>query len=388
MIIPELLGIKLLIISVAAVLAPILSEQLRWFRVPSVVFELILGVVIGPQVLSLVQPNFQINSLAKIGLVLLMFLAGYEIDIKKIRGLPLTLASYSWITSVFIALGLAFIMMAIGLTLNVVIITLALTTTALGTLLPILQDSNIFETKIGSFVLASGTLGEFGPIVFISLLFAATQPIMTFVFMLIFIVTGVAAAFFAIKAHHSKALLFIRRHLHMSDQLPVRVSICLIFALACLAIKLDLDVLLGAFSAGIVVHLFTQQRDMKTINSKLKAVGYGFLIPLFFIVSGIKLDICALASVDAILRMIFFLACMLIVRGLPVFIFYRKVLTPPEQRALAFFSATGLPLIVVITTLGTINGSMAPVNAVSLVGAGVLSVFLFPILGLKWLHQS
>ncbi len=385
--VPQDLIIKLLIISIAAVLAPILSEQLRWFRVPSVVFELILGVLIGPQVLDLVDPLFQINILAKIGLVLLMFLAGYEIDLNKIKGSPLIMASYGWLMSLALALGITVLLTDVGITKHVAIVSLALTTTAFGTLLPILQDAKIFETKLGPFVLAVGTLGEFGPIVVISLLFAVTEPLLTLVFFFLFIVVGVAAAFFAIKMHHSKALLFVRRHLNMSDQLPVRVSMCFILILVSFAIKLELDVLLGAFSAGIVLHLCTQKRDMKAIESKLHAIGFGFLIPLFFIVSGIKLDLYALVSVDCILRMVFFLVCMLIVRGVPAFIFYRKTLTYPEQQALAFFSATGLPLIVVITTLGTASGHMLAVNAVSLVGAGVLSVFLFPILGLNTLRH-
>ena len=204
--VPQDLIIKLLIISIAAVLAPILSEQLRWFRVPSVVFELILGVLIGPQVLDLVDPLFQINILAKIGLVLLMFLAGYEIDLNKIKGSPLIMASYGWLMSLALALGITVLLTDVGITKHVAIVSLALTTTAFGTLLPILQDAKIFETKLGPFVLAVGTLGEFGPIVVISLLFAVTEPLLTLVFFFLFIVVGVAAAFFAIKMHHSKAL--------------------------------------------------------------------------------------------------------------------------------------------------------------------------------------
>lgn len=251
-ILPHVLAIKLLIIAFIALIAPILAAQFKHFRMPSVVYEIILGVIIGPQVLNLVQPVFQITALAKIGLVLLIFLAGYEIDPVEIKGKPLILASYSWLGSLVIASILAVILLYLGISIHYFIVPLALTTTAFGTLLPILQDANIFKQRLGPYILATGTLGEFGPIVIISMLFSASKPI-AFIFLTIFLIIGILSAFLIIKLHSSSALNFVKSRLHMSDQLPVRLSMLIILILVCFTMKLDLDVLLGAFSAGILL---------------------------------------------------------------------------------------------------------------------------------------
>jgi Kef-type K+ transport system membrane component KefB len=181
----------------------------------------------------------------------------------------------------------------------------------------------------------------------------------------------------------------LRRHLHSSAQLPIRVSILLVLLLVYLAFELGLDVLLGAFAAGIVVRLFTVGEDSKVIEGKLQAIGFGFLVPIFFVVSGIHFDLHILIHrPTALLRLVLFLGLFLIVRGLPALVVYRRELPLRERVPLALFSATGLPLIVVITTIGTAEGRMLPENAAALVGAGVLSVLLFSMLGLGRLRAS
>lgn len=379
----QFFAVKLLMISLVSVIAPILSEKMKWIFVPSIIFELVLGMLIGPQVFNWVQPVFQIDVLATIGLTFLIFLAGFGINLEKIRGKPLLLASISWLLSLLLAVIFVFGMTDVGLTLEIAVVSLALTTTALGALLPILQDTHNLKSKFGIYVLATGTMGQFGPILLVSLLFTKAKPEVTGLFLVFFVVVAVIAALFVMKFQQWKSVQFIRNHLHLSSQLPVRMSMFLIFALVCLAISLKLNVLLGSFAAGIITQFFISKQDRDVVDSKLKAIGYSFIIPLFFIVSGMKFDLHALFSLDAVSRMLFFFLCLLVIRAVPIFIFFHRQIARTEQQALAFFSATGLPLIVVITHLGMESGKMLSINAVALVGAGVLSVLIFPVLGLS-----
>ena len=167
------------------------------------------------------------------------------------------------------------------------------------------------------------------------------------------------------------------------------LGVLLVLLLVYLADKLSLDVLLGAFAAGVVVRLFIQGEDSKPITSKLEAIGFGFLIPIFFIDSGIKFDLHALIHMPKVLLLVpVFTVIFLFTRGLPTWVFFRGVVTRVEARTLAVFSATGLPLIVVITTLGVSEHRMKPQNAAALVAAGMLSVLIYPLVGLRWLDKG
>ena len=190
-------------------------------------------------------------------------------------------------------------------------------------------------------------------------------------------------------SNHPRSLLFF-----VGTSIPAHSCRCgwavlLVLLLVYLASELGLDVLLGAFAAGIVVRLLIIDEDSKVIESKLTAIGFGFLIPIFFIVSGTHFDLhILLARPSALLRLLLFLVLMLVVRGGPALLLYRRVLPSVQRLPLALFSATGLPLIVVITTIGTTEGRILPENAAALVGAGMVSVLLFPATGLRMLRNT
>jgi Kef-type K+ transport system membrane component KefB len=379
----------LVLIAVAAVLGPIIAELTRGLRIPSVVIELSLGIVMGPYVLHLVHLNGLVTALSDMGLTFLMFLAGFELELDRLRGPPIRLAVVGWLMSLALALGIAFILVSSGLALDTLIVGLALTTTALGTLLPIIDDAGVLPTRFGAYLVGIGTVGEFGPVVAVAVLLTKKDPVITSLLLVAFVVIAAATAVFATRAHPPKLVSLLRRHLYSSSQLPVRVSVLTVLLLVYLAFLLGLDVLLGAFAAGIVVRLFTAGDDSEAIKSKLDAVGFGFLIPIFFVVSGVHFDLhILLAQPSALLRLAAFLAIMLIVRGSPALLLYRRTLSRAERVPLALFSATGLPLIVVITTIGTSEGRMLPENAAALVGAGMLSVLLFPAIGLRRLRAA
>jgi Kef-type K+ transport system membrane component KefB len=380
---------SLVIIAAAAVLAPIISEQTRGLRIPSVVIELGLGILIGPDVLKLVHPNEVVSALSDIGLTFLMFLAGFELDLNRVKGQSLRLASLGWLLSLALALGFAFGLVSTGLALDTLIVGLSLTTTALGTLLPVLSDAGVIKTRFGTYMLGIGSVGEFGPIVVVAILLTHKDPLISSLLLVSFVAIATATALLATRAHPPKVVALLRRQLDSSAQLPVRVAVLLVLLLDFLAYELGLDVLLGAFAAGIVVRLFIVGEDTKVIESKLDAIGFGFLIPIFFIVSGTRFDLhIFFEKPSTVLRLLLFLALMLVVRGGPALLLYRRVLPKVQRVPLALFSATGLPLIVVITAIGTAEGRILPENAAALVGAGMVSVLIFPAAGLRMLRNA
>ena len=162
------------------------------------------------------------------------------------------------------------------------------------------------------------------------------------------------------------------------------IAVVTLFALATLAASLGLDLLLGGFVAGVIVRIALKDREVAVFESKLTAVGYGFFIPFFFVVSGIKFDLTELTDdPDDLLKMLMFLALFLVVRGVPAMVLYRRVLDVRDRTALAFFSATQLPLVVAITTIAVDRGHMRTSTATSLVAAGILSTLIFPLLALR-----
>jgi len=380
---------SLALIAAAAVVAPILVELLRRFRIPGVVVEIALGIIIGPQVLHLAQTTDFIRGLSDLGLTFLMFLAGYEINLQEVKGRPLVKATIGWAISLGLAFAFAFVAVSTGFGLSTLFIGLCLTTTALGTLLPILRDAGVAETRFGAYILAIGTVGEFGPIVAIALLLTSNNPLSTAVLLVAFVAVALVAALLATRHQPPRVVDVLRRNLHSSAQLPVRVSVLLVVLLVWLAASLNLDVLLGAFAAGIVVRLFSAGEDGDVIRVKLEAIGFGFLVPVFFIVSGMNFDLDALRDSPAtLLRLPVFLGLFLVVRGVPALLLYRKDVDRSEVMPLALFSATALPLIVVITTLGVQEGRMLPGNAAALVGAGMLSVLIYPLIGFGMLRRA
>jgi Kef-type K+ transport system membrane component KefB len=366
------------VILAAAVAAVLLAELLRRLRLPVVVLEIVLGILIGPQVLHWASVHPIIDALSQLGLALLMFLAGFEADPARIRGRPLNLALAGWAVSLLLAFGAAAVLVATGRVLSALIVGLALATTALGTLLPILSDGGLLETRFGTFVLAAGTVGEFGPIVAIALLLTSDAPLHTAVLLVVFVAITVSAAFIAMRPQPPQVGALLQKHLHTSAQLPVRVVVLLLFVLVWLADELRLDVLLGAFAAGAIVRLASAGVDVQPLQSKVEGIGFGFLIPLFFVVTGMNFDLDALlASAEAMLRLPLFLLLFLLVRGLPALL-YGKDLPRNQLLPFALMSATALPLVVVITHIGVQTERMTSANAAALVGAAMASVMLYP----------
>ena len=377
----------LFVILAVATVVPLLVDALSGrVRFPGVVLEIFIGIIVGPSLLGWVADGPLVELIANLGLAMLMFLAGYEIDFLRVRGKPLTLALTGWALSVAIGVGLAIVLDA-WLDLSWTYVALAVSTTAIGTLLPILRDSGEVATRLGTFLLAAGAVGEFGPIVAVSLVLQGGRPARTIVVLLIFAAIAVAGIVLATRPRPARFARVVGATLATSSQFAVRVAMLLLLGLVWSAEELGLDILLGAFAGGLIFRQFVRggpEHEHGTVESKLDGIGFGFLIPIFFVVSGVRFDAQALFSDWGTLILLpLFLLLFLVCRGVPSVLLYREVLDQRQRGALAFYSATQLPLVVVISTLGVEAKQLSSGTAAAMVGAGMLSVLIYPLVAVR-----
>ncbi|MET4157890.1 cation:proton antiporter [Agromyces sp. PvR057] len=374
----------MVLIPVVAVAAPLLVRAVGvWVAVPLVVFEIVLGIVLGPSVLGWIAPDDFVELLSDLGLAMLFFLAGNEIDFRTIRGRPLSRAAIGWIVSLAAGFGIA-VLLAPDIP-AAAFIGIALTSTALGTVMPILRDAGDLRTPFGISVIALGAIGEFGPLLAISLFLTGRTPGLAAIVLLVFAAVAGVAIYAAAKGHGDRLHVVITATMHTSAQFGVRLVVLVLVALLALSIVLDLDMLLGAFTAGVLFRVLISgapDSDRRLLETKVEAVGYGFLVPVFFIMTGVTFDLEALGDPSTLALVPLFVVLLLVVRGIP------SILAAPigadrwTVAATALFGATGLPIIVAVTGIGTDTGDLETGVAAALVGAGMISVLLFPLIGL------
>jgi Kef-type K+ transport system membrane component KefB len=380
---PNELHSLLLIFTIAAG-APILCEWVPRIRLPLVVAEIGLGILVGPQALGWAAAGPTIQVLANFGLAFLFFLAGFEIDFPAIRGRPILLAALGWLASLALCLGVGFGLQGCGVVDSGLIVGAALATTALGTLMPILRDAKELPTRFGAYAVASGAMGEFGPILLIALALSPGEGErgISLVLMLVFTAIIVAGAYVALRYRPPRLILLLQEKMHTSAQLPVRLAVLVLASLAILARNLGLDAILGAMAAGVLVALASPGEHGESLRHKLEGIGFGFFVPIFFVTTGLRFDLHALLSSRlALLQLPMFLGLFLVVRGFPALL-VRRDLNLRSRIALGLLSATQLPLVVAIVEIGVRSDRLKEETAASLVGAGMASVLLFPIAAL------
>jgi len=368
------------IVTVAALAAITVAVVPRRFAPPVVVVELLLGIVVGPEVLGLAHTDDFIDFFSNLGLGMLFFFAGYEIDFERIKGKPLKLGALGWLLSVALAYGIGGALAAAGIVVSFLYTGSAMATTAIGTLIPILRDNGELKTRFGTFLLAAGGAAEFGPILLVTMVLSAKQPLHEAAILIGFVAIALVLALTSVRLAW-RGWPALERTFEASSQLAVRITVVLVFGLVLLANELGLDVLLGGFVAGMIVRMALKGRELAVFESKLTAVGFGFFVPFFFVTSGIEFDLGALGSAEALAKLVLFFALFLVVRGAPALLLYRGVLATRDRAALAFYSATELPLVVAITTLAVDGGHMKTSTAAGLVGAAMLSTLVFPFVG-------
>lgn len=367
----------LLAVTTVAAIAPIIAAAMPGKRVPQVVILIFLGILVGPHGLGLAKSQ-SIQLLSNIGLGFLFLLAGYELDPHLFRERTGRLAMAGWAFSAAISVGVVALLTAVHFVYDFVPIGLALTTTALGTLLPILHDNEMLGGKFGRHVLAAGAVGELFPVVAISLFLTKREQ---FVAIASLVVVGLAALLLTavpqvIGAKRLSAV--IQQGKRATAQTTLRWAIVLLMILLVAAERFGLDVVLGAMLAGIVLRSWTRRMgvDVEPLEIKLDAVGYGIFIPIFFVASGMSLDVQSI--IQNPLRLLVFLLLLLVVRGLPSLLIYARVLPLIQRIEMTFITATTMPLLIALAEIGLRDGTMLPANAAALVGAGVLSVLFFP----------
>jgi Kef-type K+ transport system membrane component KefB len=364
----------LVVVGVVAALAPLIVALLPGPRVPQIVLLIIGGILIGPEGLGLADPAV-LTLLANIGLGLVFLLAGYELDPAVFGERAGRLALVGWVITVGLAAGLVGVLESIGFVHAFVPVALALTTTALGTLLPILRDHDLLAGRFGRYILAAGAVGELLPILGIAIFLGAHSQ---FVGILSLASVGVLAVILSLAprlARGSRLERVFKEGEHSTSQTTLRFSIVLLLFLLAVAAEFGLDVVLGAFLAGMVLRRWAPG-DVHSLEEKLDAVGYGFFIPVFFVVSGMTLDVDSIAENPV--RMLVFFVLLLVIRGLPALLVYRRALSMTQRLQMMFITATALPLLVALAEIGLRNGTMLSENAAALVGAGVLSVIVYP----------
>jgi Kef-type K+ transport system membrane component KefB len=378
---PDVDSTSFLVIVVTAALAGVFVAALApRIVLPVVAIELLFGIVIGPQGAGLADVDKFTDFFGNLGLGMLFFFAGYEIDFERIRGRPLDLAMLGWALSLALAYTIGGVLAAAGIVLSLVYTGSAMSTTALGTLLPILSDAGELRTRFGTYMMSAGAVGEFGPILLLTLVLSSTHPLHEAGILLAFVGLAVLTGVFAVRSA-GRGWPILERTLETSSQVPVRLAVVLVFALVTLASHLGLDLLLGGFAAGIITRAALHRHELEVFESKLTAIGYGFLIPFFFVTSGMKFDLDAITqSTSGMLKVPLFLALFLLVRGAPAVLLYRRVMGARDRAALAFYSATQLPLVVAITTVALDTGHMRSSTAAALVGAATISTLTFPLI--------
>jgi Kef-type K+ transport system membrane component KefB len=376
----------LVAVALVAALAPLVVAVLPGPRIPQVVILLLGGVLIGPHVLGVAETS-NIRLLADIGLGFLFLLAGYELDPGLLRQRPGTLAIVGWLISAVLAVGVTAGLGAAGYVRDYVPVGLALTTTALGTLLPILRDHDMLGGPFGQYVYAAGAAGELFPILIIAVFLTGRGNFIALAS--VALVGALALVLSAVPwlARSGAVQRVIREGQDATGQTTLRWAVVLLFLLLATASRFGLDVVLGALLAGIVLRAWTRRFRMDTagLEHKFDAVGYGIFIPIFFVSSGMALDLKAIAQNP--LRLLVFLLLLLIVRGLPSLLVYRRALPARRRVEMTFITATTLPLLIALVEIGQRDGVMLPANVAALVGAGVLSVLVYPLIAVT-LHRS
>lgn len=387
---------NLLLVMLLAVLAPLLADAVPRLIVPVAVVEVLLGIVAGPQVLGIMHVDRAVSGFSEFGLGFLFFLAGMEIDLGRIRGRPLRTATTAWLIGLVAAVGVAAALYAAGLPASPMYLGLALATTALGTLLPALADARQVETRLGRAVMACGAVGEFLPIVGIALVLEPRhQHLRTVLLLNLFVVIILAGVVLARRFRPPRLSRLVHETMHSTGQLAIRLSVLLLLALMALAFAFGLDVLLGAFAAGAIVAqvIGTSEAgdvdNLRALRAKYEGIGFGIVIPVYFLATGARFDLRALLSGPLpVLLMLGFLVLFVVLRGLPSALLARRAGMVARRVPLMLLTATALPLVVTITGLGTGSGNMSGTVASSLVGAAMLSVLVFPSVALGLVRRG
>lgn len=383
--------VSLLCIVAVALLAPLLSWGVPRRMLPETVLLILGGVIIGPDVLGIAHIGRDIGFLRELGIAFLFLMAGYEIDVNELRGTGGRHAMIAWIGSLALAFATVAAVGVTGgpLSANGIAIAIAMTSTAIGTILPILRERDLLPTAVGVAILNHGAVGEVGPIILMALLLGTRSTWQSLVILLAFLTISLLIVRFTDRVQRAGRRLVEAIHLGGSTtaQTTIRVTILLLVGLCTLAEVFELDVVLGAFAAGFILRYAVPDGD-RQLEEKLDGLAYGFFVPLFFVTSGMAIELDLTAS--SLIYLGAFLVLLVLTRGLPVWVSAllerrrdgSRAYSVRQSLQIAVYSTTALPIIVAVTQVAVDAGAMRASFASTLVLAGALSVLVMPALGL------
>jgi Kef-type K+ transport system membrane component KefB len=384
-------GPLLLVVGIAFA-APFVLGLVPRLRLPSVVLEIVAGIVVGPSVLGWITVDEPIEVLSLVGLAFLLFLAGLEIEFEHLRGRVLRLAFGGWVVSFALAVVVGLGLKAAGLVHTPLLVAIILAATSLGIIIPVLKDAGQIATPFGQLIVAAGTIADFGGIILLSLFFSGKGGVGSTLVLLGSLLAIAAAVLFAVRRAERSAT--VRRDLvRLQDttaQIRVRGAIVLIIGFVAVAEAFGLEAILGAFAAGAVLTLVDRDELMTHpfFRRKLEAIGFGLVIPVFFVASGVRFDLQALLDDPSNLAMVpIFLAALVVVRGVPALL-YRGYVSGRRVATAGLLQSTSLPFIVAATAIGRELGLLDGAEASALVAAGLLSVVIFPVSALGLLSPD
>ena len=388
---PEISFDNLVIVVAVAFVCPLLLGVFPALRIPSVVLEVVAGIVLGPSVLGWVHIDDAVQVLSLIGVAFLLLLAGIEIDYDQLRGRQLEVALLGFALSFGIALALGFGLNSAGVFSAPFLIAVILSATSLAVVLPVLKDSNLIESRFGQLVIAGTSIADVATIVMLSLFFSMDSGGLGSRLLLFgaFGLLGLAAAGTIFVGEHlarvSAALMKLQ---DTTAQIRVRGAFLLLIAFSIFALQFGLEAILGTFIAGAILKLADRDRMMTHthFHRKLEEAGFGIFIPVFFVASGIRFDGHALfASGSALAKVPLFFILLLVIRGLPAIV-YRPLVGTRLTAAAGFLQATNLSFVIVASTIGVQLGLLSGATAAALVAAAVLSVVVYPLIALTLLR--
>jgi Kef-type K+ transport system membrane component KefB len=388
------LSFENLLIGVAAgFAAPLVLGLIPGLRLPSVVLEIVIGILIGPAVLGWVEIDEPVEVLALVGLAFLLFLAGLEIDLHALRGRLLRSASVGFVVSLALAVVAGLVLDLAGIADEPLLIAIILASTSLGVIVPVLQDSGESSSMFGQLVIAAASIADFASVLLLTLLFSgeSTGAAAKLILIGLFVLVIAAVGFGVMEAERSRRVsAALVRLQDTSAQIRVRGAFVLLIGMVALAEQLGLELILGAFAAGAILNHLDMDQGMThpEFRKKLTAVGFGVFIPVFFVSSGVKFDLDALfASSTAIASIPAFVAALLFARGLPAFL-YGGQLDRRRVWAAALLQATSLPFIVAATQIGQDLGVIDAATSAGFIAAGLVTVLVFPITALGLLRPA
>ncbi len=383
----------LAIVAAAALAAPLVLGLFPRIRLPAIVLEIVLGIVIGPQVLSWVSIDTPIQVMSLLGLAFLLLLAGLEVEYERFRGRLLRLTALGYVISFGLALLIGLGLHASGLVKSPLLVGIALSATSLGIVIPVLKDAGQVGTPFGQLVVAAASIAEIATIVLLSLFFSGeasgigVKLVLLGLFGLFVIAVGIALLGAEHSIRISAALLRLQ---DTTAEIRIRGSFLLLTLFVVLAEQLGLEAILGAFLAGAIIKLVDRDQTMThpQFRQKLESVGYGVFVPVFFVATGVRFELNALFAIAANLaRVPIFLVALLVARGLPALL-YKSLTTRTQTLAAALLQATSLSFLVVAGQIGVQLDLIRPGAYAALITAGLLSVLLFPMTALTILRGA